>query len=230
MSTFFLDTLCKIDFRACDKNKVKSLEEAEKTYRIQENNWKHIVVVREPVDRFLSGYLFTCLRYLFNIMSLNIGMFRGIQMDGSCRQFCHDCGLNLTCFMESHYRQIMQLSKEKDGPNDFDFGVFHLIPQNWRCSFDQLLSNYTILRYESASEKIIPKIVDYLRTQNVSSKASDYIKKSVLGERTHHSTVTMDIRPFYEKRLRESSYLMHLLNRIYYHDYKLFNYTIPTIV
>lgn len=92
------------------------------------------------------------------------------------------------------------------------------------------MSDRTLLRYESDSTKIIPHVIKFLETRNVSSQARAYIEKTALAERTFHSTVNSEHRSFFEQRLRSSPYLMEKLYRMYYYDFKYFNYTIPPFV
>lgn len=127
----------------------------------------------------------------------------------------------LATFLKNCKSQLPQLFKKPQIAN-FPLRIFHFR----RCSFDKLLQNYTFLHYNSDSKRIVTQMVDYLRHQNVSQKALNFIENSALKERTGHSTVKLSLRPFFENRLRSSPYLMKMFYRIYYHDFRLFNYTI----
>ncbi|KAK6022825.1 hypothetical protein OSTOST_11462, partial [Ostertagia ostertagi] len=63
----------------------------------------------------------------------------------------------------------------------------------------------------------------------VSESSIDYIAKSLRSGRTAHSTVTSQARVMLEDRLRTSPYLMELIVRIFYHDFKLFGYPLPDL-
>ncbi|KAI6234877.1 hypothetical protein M3Y99_00751400 [Aphelenchoides fujianensis] len=49
--------------RPCSKQRMKSMDEAIRYYNSTvENDWAFLSVVRDPVDRFLSGFLFSCVK------------------------------------------------------------------------------------------------------------------------------------------------------------------------
>lgn len=47
------------------------------------------------------------------------------------------------------------------------------------------------------------------------------------GNYTSHATANSQARRFYERRLRASPFLLEFVVRMYYWDYKLFNYPLP---
>ncbi|KAI6212851.1 hypothetical protein M3Y94_00078000 [Aphelenchoides besseyi] len=178
---------------SCSKQRLQSMEEAISVYNSTvENDWTYLSVVRDPVDRFLSGFLFSCVK--------------GVDFETNCTRYCFGCGANLTCFMERQYMEFMK-----------------------RCDLDSKMHNYKLLRYEQDSRKMMKQVIAFLESRNVSSRALDFIQRSGEEERTHHATVNSKVRPFFEKRLRDSPYLMEMLVRMYYYDFKLFNFDIAPI-
>ena len=47
--------------KKCQKNIAASLEKVDELYNITKNGWKYLAVLREPIDRFLSAFMFTCV-------------------------------------------------------------------------------------------------------------------------------------------------------------------------
>jgi hypothetical protein len=144
--------------------------------------------------------------------------------------------------MERRYESLVRLSY--GNIEMMNFLDSHFYPQNWqvdlqqnfliksncrRCDFNTIMKNYHLIRYDSESAIIIPRVIEFLQKRDVSSYALNYIKKSTLKERTHHSTFNWKYRKFFEQRLRSSPYLMNLLVKMYYHDFQIFNYTIPIV-
>ncbi|KAI6237814.1 hypothetical protein M3Y95_00304400 [Aphelenchoides besseyi] len=199
---------------SCSKQRLQSMEEAISVYNSTvENDWTYLSVVRDPVDRFLSGFLFSCVK--------------GVDFETNCTRYCFGCGANLTCFMERQYMEFMKLSRGEK--TRVDFLEHHQYPQSWRCDLDSKMHNYKLLRYEQDSRKMMKQVIAFLESRNVSSRALDFIQRSGEEERTHHATVNSKVRPFFEKRLRDSPYLMEMLVRMYYYDFKLFNFDIAPI-
>ncbi|CAD5223055.1 unnamed protein product [Bursaphelenchus okinawaensis] len=108
---------------ACSKHRVKDLNHAVRLHGPEVANWTKITVVREPVDRFLSGFVFACVR--------------GVDFETNCTRYCHGCGANLTCFVEKEYEEMMRLSNGQQ--TTVDFLSHHQYPQTWRCGMDKYL-------------------------------------------------------------------------------------------
>lgn len=63
----------------------------------------------------------------------------------------------------------------------------------------------------------------------MSEAALKYISESLRSGRTAHSTVTSAARTYLEQRIRTSPYLMEMIVRLFYYDYKLFKYELPNL-
>ncbi|KAI6219341.1 hypothetical protein M3Y99_01662500 [Aphelenchoides fujianensis] len=79
--------------------------------------WTFFVVVRDPIDRFLSGYVDKCIR--------NPTRYR----------FCNGCGANFTCFVLSEFRRFER--QIRAGRLERTFEDRHFAPQNWHCDLDR---------------------------------------------------------------------------------------------
>lgn len=166
-------------------------------------------------------------------------VFRGMQNTNGCTRYCFGCGQNMTCYLEQLYKRVMIASKSSS--NRIDKSEIHMIPQNWfvdnlsdvvtlkvsrYCDFHAHLSQYKLLHYHSDPAEMFNQLKIYFQARNVSEEALHFIRKSITKKRTGHSTVNMDYRQYLENRLKQSPYLMNMIKRIYYHDYKLFGYNI----
>ncbi|KAI6197978.1 WAPL domain-containing protein [Aphelenchoides besseyi] len=176
-----------------------------------ENGWKYVLVVRDPIDRFISGYTHLCI----------YGMI------ADCVHRCNGCGANLTCFLERQYEKFKKMAT--DGQN-IDRTTSHMAPQSWHCNLKELHSNYTFLRYNSNSERFFrDDLRPFLTSRNVSASAIDYIHRRLTSTRTGHSTTGFALRPWLEKRIRGSRYLLRLFMQIYFYDYEVFDWPRPQI-
>lgn len=58
----FYATDCYFLYSKCKDLGIKKWSQAEALYNMTQNNWDYFAVTREPIDRFLSGFLNVCLR------------------------------------------------------------------------------------------------------------------------------------------------------------------------
>ncbi|VDO38641.1 unnamed protein product [Haemonchus placei] len=204
------------DIRFCEgKNEFKSVMAMERGLQSdgpQFDKWKFTMVTREPVDRFLSGFIDRCIR---------VG------------DSCFGCGINMTCFLEEELKRAAKYAygdshgfwKPKITMEDI-----HVFPQNWRCDMGTFYDRYHFIRYSNdPSETLLEDLTPILRSQNVSESSINYISESLRSGRTAHSTVKSAARVFLENRIRHSPYLMELIVRLFYYDYTLLNYPLPDL-
>lgn len=76
-------------------------------------DWVHFTVTRDPVDRFISGFVDKCVN-------------EKTWLEHPSR--CNGCKTNLTCFTEKQYDRLLRLSK---GANLNSFDDRHFAPQSW---------------------------------------------------------------------------------------------------
>ncbi|KAI6198769.1 hypothetical protein M3Y96_00554500 [Aphelenchoides besseyi] len=194
-------------------NSFFTIQEAiEKLGLATNKDWKLGFVIRDPLDRFLSAFAHMCI----------------LGREAGCIHFCYDCGANMTCFLERAYEHLNRMSS--DGEGKADQLTIHLKPQTWFCELEKHMRNFTFIRYHSDSEKFYKEELEvFLRSQNASSDALQFIGRSITTVRTQHSTTNFELKPFLKQRILESPYLLKLFLRIYYHDYQMFNFTLPMI-
>ncbi|XGW26059.1 hypothetical protein V3C99_007012, partial [Haemonchus contortus] len=204
------------DIRLCEgKNEFKSVKDMEERLYLRRrdlDNWRFTMVTREPVDRFLSGFIDRCIR---------VG------------DSCFGCGTNMTCFLEEEYKRAGEYTfadKNSLIKPRLTYEDIHVFPQNWRCDMDAFYDRYQFIRYSNdPSDTLLDDLTPLLRSQNVSESSINYISESLRSGRTAHSTVKSAARVFLEDRIRTSPYLMELIVRLFYYDYKLLNYPLPDL-
>lgn len=93
------------------------------------------------------------------------------------------------------------------------------------------MEHYKLVRYSSAPEysgKFLDDLLSLLRTQKVPEESLKFIKDQLTGGRTVHSTVASDARVFFEQRLKSSPFLMEYVIRMFYWDFKILGFDLPT--
>ncbi|KAI6198660.1 hypothetical protein M3Y96_00542800 [Aphelenchoides besseyi] len=175
-----------------------------------DSSWLHLAVVREPIDRFLSGFVDKCVR----------------KPDG--KKYCNGCHSNITCFLITEHDRIQRQIKSRKFIRSFEDR--HFFPQNWRCDFHWHFKQYRFIRYKSGvngTNEFLAQLLPLLKQQGVGDESLEFIRDQLKSGRTIHSTVSSRARKFFEKRIRSSPFLMEYVVRLFYHDFKLFDFPIP---
>ncbi|CAD5213665.1 unnamed protein product [Bursaphelenchus okinawaensis] len=104
------------DANNCLKNSRWTMEEAAEVHGPEVYDWTKLTVVRDPIDRFLSAFVFACIK--------------GYEKPDKCQHECNGCGYNFTCFVEKEYNMLMRFNR---GDYAVSFLLQHTWPQNWWC-------------------------------------------------------------------------------------------------
>ncbi|KAK0401881.1 hypothetical protein QR680_016025 [Steinernema hermaphroditum] len=177
------------------------------------DDWTMIVVVREPLERFLSGFLDKCV---LNTVGHNV------------RDNCYGCGKDVGCVLERLYQRAWYYTSIPEATRNSFINLedYHFFPQNWHCSMQQYLPRYVTLKYSSDRRhrtETIHEIANVLQEANVPSNEIEYILRQTTSY-TNHSTVHSHDRLFYHDIITSSSRLLELMYNIYYYDYAVFGY------
>uniref|UniRef100_A0A7E4UZU5 Carbohydrate sulfotransferase n=1 Tax=Panagrellus redivivus TaxID=6233 RepID=A0A7E4UZU5_PANRE len=198
------------------KNEVDSSDNSTKAVikmRSLMKNWNLFAIVREPVDRFLSGFVDKCVRQPYNPKN----------------GYCNGCASNMTCFIQSEYKRIITNSKKAIPSRNFEDR--HFFPQSWRCNFETEFDRYKFIQYSSNptfEDQFLSKLFKIFQKQGVPKQRIAYINDQLSGGRTVHSTVESEARKFFEERLLSSPFLLEYVFRMFYWDFQLFQFKLPS--
>ncbi|CEF66474.1 Sulfotransferase family-containing protein [Strongyloides ratti] len=179
------------------------------------NDWNHLVIVRNPIERFISGFVHFCVKQPKETKS-----------KGDCYG-CHD---DMVCFVERLYDDVQMTVATNKWANLHLMN--HFYPQSWMCQFSEYYNKYKIIKYSSEKEatKIFYKnMIDYLKDINIPENKIEFIRKQFLIKKVPHSTIDSKERSIYMKKLEESDYIKDILTRIYYSDFIMFNFELPEL-
>ncbi|KAK6752077.1 hypothetical protein RB195_003477 [Necator americanus] len=204
------------DIRLCEgRNEFQSINAMQRELHLSDQDmdrWRFTVVTREPVDRFLSGFIDRCIRV---------------------SDSCFGCGTNMTCFLEEEYKRALEYAFDDKFSllkPSLTLEDLHIFPLNWRCNMEEFYGKYEFIRYSNdPGGTLLADLKPLLQRQNVTESSINYIAESLQSGRTAHSTVASAARTYFEKRIRSSPYLMELIVRLFYNDYKLFKYDLPDL-
>ncbi|EYC15896.1 hypothetical protein Y032_0035g3033 [Ancylostoma ceylanicum] len=196
--------------RFCEnRNEARSMRSLRWHFGIRnEDDWIHTMVTRDPVDRFLSGFVDKCIK---------------MPLPG---EYCNGCKANMTCFVIKEYeRMVSELKKDRFTRT---FEDRHFFPQNWRCELSKHMEHSRFIRYSSnATGTLLNDLFDILTQQKVENSTLEFIRNELISGRTPHSTVESYARNFLEERLRSSDFLMEYIVRMFYYDFKILHYDFP---
>ncbi|KAI1701317.1 sulfotransferase family domain-containing protein [Ditylenchus destructor] len=176
--------------------------------------WLHLAVVREPVDRFLSGFVDKCVR------------------EKIWRRFpkrCNECQQNISCFLEREHTRMMGFAR---GERLNSFDDRHFFPQNWRCDFSAHFRRFRFVRYSpdvKGTKTFFSNVLTMLRQWNVTEDEIAFVESQVSEGRTEHATFSTVERRKIESQVRSSPKMMRRLVQMYYYDFALFGYPLPYI-
>ncbi|WKY07516.1 hypothetical protein Q1695_007184 [Nippostrongylus brasiliensis] len=170
------------------------------------------VLVRHPIDRFLSGFVNKCI------------------IEGRTYvTTCFECKGDMSCFVQQltiHLRQIYEMKE-----NRTYMGV-HFAPQSWYCHFNKSIDHLRIIKYSSGREGAVYLAAVFdniLREAGVPKCFRNEIRKEMLVGHTQHSTYGGEERRKAELTLMSNVTLLAEVVRLYYYDFVLFDFDIPHV-
>ncbi|CEF70145.1 Sulfotransferase family-containing protein [Strongyloides ratti] len=199
------------NFVRSNENIIKKFAKNNKNYYLK--NWISILIVREPIERFISGYMHHC--------SKELGSYKYTKK-------CFYCNGNLNCFVKKLYR--VTTSNYKTIDNTDLFIKQHFFPQTWRCEYFQYKNFYKILKYDSSNlTSFYESLIKILNNRKISSEKVDYINEEIHTIKSYHATSGKKATIKFTDNLYKNEFILKLLHRIYYPDFKEFKFPIPVV-
>uniref|UniRef100_A0A0K0E002 Sulfotransferase domain-containing protein n=1 Tax=Strongyloides stercoralis TaxID=6248 RepID=A0A0K0E002_STRER len=179
--------------------------------------WKHVAFIRDPYERFISGFVDKCL----------ISKEWKIE-----KEKCYGCRMNVTCILERMYKKMVEKTSFPRKKITVTYDDIHFFPQSWHCEFKRYMNSYTIIYYGSKPKVLSNFYSDFfkfLKENGISNNKIRYIRKYTKRKRTIHATSNLWVRKHIERKIRKNNYLMRLMYLIFYYDYVVFNLPLPSI-
>ncbi|PIC20635.1 hypothetical protein B9Z55_025761 [Caenorhabditis nigoni] len=173
-----------------------------------------LAIIRDPVERFLSGFVDKCIHEAKNKDSR-----------------CYGCDRDLVCVLKEQYTRFQMIV---DGSlRSYSYEDRHFAPMSWFCDFDpETIKNYQFLYFGETEEQqgqTISDLMDVLDTHGVDNHTISHIFDELSANRTKHSTSGSEIRRKMGAELRKSKEAMRYLYHLYENDYRVFNLKSPFI-
>uniref|UniRef100_A0A0N5A3A0 Sulfotransfer_1 domain-containing protein n=1 Tax=Parastrongyloides trichosuri TaxID=131310 RepID=A0A0N5A3A0_PARTI len=176
------------------------------------DEWKNILIIRDPISRFISGFVHLCVVRYYELRFYDL---------------CYKCNKSMKCFLNKLYYEAKTFRTIRT--NDDRSMVYHFFPQKWQCEYEKYKKNYAVVRYTNDRKKFYKEYLTELKKHNIPDEKTVFIKKLFYKTKSNHMTRGIPATTFYTRHLTKSPSLLKLLLRMYYDDFKEFNFTLPKI-
>ncbi|CEF70095.1 Sulfotransferase family and P-loop containing nucleoside triphosphate hydrolase domain-containing protein [Strongyloides ratti] len=208
----------KYMFSTCDrKHRYQSLRKMQKAYKLGSvkklfKEYKMLMVVRNPVDRLISGFMQLCYFRIF------------LKPD---EDYCYKCGKDLSCFIDRLQNELWKVAKNEKIPNQFH--DYHFYPQTWQCAYFKHKNEYTYIKYPSKKKNsFYDQLIYYMGKAGVPKNDITYINERMRSTGTKHVTNSKDATKVYKDALFSNTNLIKKVCTIFYHDFIEFGFKFPS--
>uniref|UniRef100_A0A0K0F4G7 Sulfotransferase family-containing protein n=1 Tax=Strongyloides venezuelensis TaxID=75913 RepID=A0A0K0F4G7_STRVS len=174
--------------------------------------WRHIVIIRNPIDRFISAFTHLCAK----------------KDNKNRKKDCFNCNSNLKCFLERLYIDILRVKRKKKLVNNRVKN--HFYPQTALCDYTGRNQFIRYLNFSTTKEIFYNSFIKELKDSNIPENDMFFIEKEIKERILKHTTTGTKLRETQREKLFNDPYLLDLATKIYYQDFVAFNYPLPNIV
>uniref|UniRef100_A0A0K0ENQ3 Sulfotransferase domain-containing protein n=1 Tax=Strongyloides stercoralis TaxID=6248 RepID=A0A0K0ENQ3_STRER len=171
--------------------------------------WKHIVIIRNPIDRFLSAFTHLCVK--------KKNKFR--------KKDCFKCNSNMKCFLERLYKNILKVKNKKKMVNERVKNYFY--PQTSLCDYIEKNQFIKYINFSTTREIFYDSFIKVMEDSNIPDDNIIFIEKEIRESILKHTTTGTKLRKIQQTKLFNNLYLLDLATKIYYQDFIAFNYPLP---
>ncbi|EGT31992.1 hypothetical protein CAEBREN_24799 [Caenorhabditis brenneri] len=205
----FSDTW-KEDRKSCQAFSETSLDPTKIDPKIlNSKNLTRFAFVRDPMERFVSFFMDKCIK----------------------ENYCWDCVDDVRCVVQHIYERLQKnILDPKHVKADNDTWMdWHVAPQSWNCDFKNFIKDFHLIHIGPSNEErseAFEKLEKVLNSAKIPSEQIQKIAEAVRNGTTNHATYMSKDREKVLKRIEDDKYVKDYLRKIYYHDYKVFGFTI----
>ncbi|KAL6733998.1 hypothetical protein Aduo_004587 [Ancylostoma duodenale] len=174
--------------------------------------YMRFALIRNPFERFLSGYVDKCLN----------------EKNFSPQVRCLGCRYNLRCFVSRLFHLLYGMHYNRTYlAREIWYVARHFAPQSWQCNFKKQLSTYDLIEYPESSDQVAIVAGEFdrvLKKAGVPQDMRAIIRKELIKGRSPHSTSKSRARIGVRKMISTDRYVRQVLALIYYFDYIVFGF------
>uniref|UniRef100_A0A0N5B348 Sulfotransfer_1 domain-containing protein n=1 Tax=Strongyloides papillosus TaxID=174720 RepID=A0A0N5B348_STREA len=174
--------------------------------------WKVIMVVRNPIERFISGFVHLCYK----------------RAGPHHIHLCLKCDGNFICFVNKLYNILTS------GYNSRILAYHplkaHFYPQTMQCNYSKNKRKFVVLKFDPKKlDPFYKSLEEILIQQNVPREKVEYIDKEIRTYKIKHSTTGKAKTIEFTKKFYKEKGVIKKLIKIYYSDFKEFGFQIPDV-
>ncbi|KAL6738416.1 hypothetical protein Aduo_011964 [Ancylostoma duodenale] len=171
--------------------------------------WTNFAMIREPQERFLSGFMFMCLP------------------NNTVNSTCEGCIDDIRCALQTTLEQARRFAAGDLSARTYL--LWHLGPQNWHCHFHRNMDKIKLFKYSPRDQqKTMSDLTWVLKEGGVKSSDIKFIISHISKKKTRHATFHSQRRNFYKAQLSNME-MQKMLVELLYWDYILFNFPLPNL-
>uniref|UniRef100_A0A0N5CCH8 Sulfotransferase family-containing protein n=1 Tax=Strongyloides papillosus TaxID=174720 RepID=A0A0N5CCH8_STREA len=174
--------------------------------------WRHVVIIRNPIDRFLSAFTHLC----------------ATKNNKNRKKDCFNCNSDMKCFLKRLYIDILRVKRKKKLVNNRVKN--HFYPQTALCDYTGKNQFIRYLNFSTTKEIFYTNFIKELEDSNIPDNDVFFIEVEIRERILKHTTTGTKLREIQVEKLFNDPYLLDLATKIYYHDFIAFNYSLPNIV
>ncbi|CAD6192341.1 unnamed protein product [Caenorhabditis auriculariae] len=172
---------------------------------IKVENFEKFVVVRDPLERFISGFVNQCF----------VNYHRGNKV------VCYGCEGDLKCVLEWLMARLQAFSQSTIQRGSRDFYTEHLMPFTWHCEFAKRNEAFRRIQFnEENPSETVEEVLEILEKASVEPRILKLLRESTVGKMIIHTTGGSSDRDRFKNQLLRDPYLLYLFRRIFYRDYE----------
>ncbi|WKY08171.1 hypothetical protein Q1695_007567 [Nippostrongylus brasiliensis] len=181
-----------------------------------DGDMRTFVVLRHPIDRFLSGFTDRC--YNAPIKEHN----------PPPEEVCLGCKQNLTCFLDRLHSELVNFNESANRSDADKACLRHFFPQTWFCEVTKHKRDYDFIRLPIGTDRsiqIAKEFSELFRRAGIPADKRARINSEILKGKTRHTTFGSTLRVNVERQLLNDVHLLSTLIRIYYYDFVELGYS-----
>ncbi|KAK6751628.1 hypothetical protein RB195_003193 [Necator americanus] len=141
---------------------------------------------------------------------------------------CYGCNENLNCFVERLYKTLWEAYNSQ--MTEYDFDLAHFAPQTWYCQYRTNLNNYVLVDYSTETEELVRQLDLVYERAGVPQSYRVVIASEIRRQKSNNSTSQTSDRASVERHLLIDEKTYRRLVQIYYYDFVVFGYSLPTFL
>ncbi|RCN37985.1 hypothetical protein ANCCAN_16113 [Ancylostoma caninum] len=141
---------------------------------------------------------------------------------------CFGCNEDLNCFLEKLYEALWKTYNSAS--RDYDYDLAHFAPQTWYCEYRNNLMDFKLFDYKNDVNEVAVQLNDVYEKAGVPKKYCGIISRVIRKRKLNGSQVGKLERDKLEHHLLADDSAFRRLLQIYFYDFVVFGYKLPTFL